>query len=330
MTITRYMSIIFFAVIFFISCSQDLPNRHLLPHKSIERLSDSTYFSSVVSNITLYKNNIFLSDCFNSRIICLDSNYNVIRTLGTPGRGPGEFLTPDQFGIINDSLYVYDQSTKKILVFTVDGKYCREFILRKYPKIFSRFAMSKNGEIFVSTPLFEYPITVYDLKGDIKYGVGLKQNDKLSIRERMAGLRHLSLFNDKYIIASVISRPEIEIYSLKGKIVKKMDLSHIDILKDLLNHFNWNKESGGIPSVFSDMSIYQNNLYLLTASFFNGIVHTNVIIKCELNQLNISPSTTYTLSHREGKPDLYLYVGATSNSIISFIQATQSLDIFQF
>ena len=324
------MSIIFFAVIFFISCSQDLPNRHLLPHKSIERLSDSTYFSSVVSNITLYKNNIFLSDCFNSRIICLDSNYNVIRTLGTPGRGPGEFLTPDQFGIINDSLYVYDQSTKKILVFTVDGKYCREFILRKYPKIFSRFAMSKNGEIFVSTPLFEYPITVYDLKGDIKYGVGLKQNDKLSIRERMAGLRHLSLFNDKYIIAIVTSRPEIEIYNLKGRIVKKMDLSHIDILKDLLNHFNWNKESGGIPSVFSDMSIYQNNLYLLTASFFNGIVHTNVIIKCELNQLNISPSTTYTLSHREGKPDLYLYVGATSNSIISFIQANQSLDIFQF
>lgn len=324
------MSIIFFAVIFFISCSQDLPNRHLLPHKSIERLSDSTYFSSVVSNITLYKNNIFLSDCFNSRIICLDSNYNVIRTLGTPGRGPGEFLTPDQFGIINDSLYVYDQSTKKILVFTVDGKYCREFLLRKYPKIFSRFAMSKNGEIFVSTPLFEYPITVYDLKGDIKYGVGLKQNDKLSIRERMAGLRHLSLFNDKYIIAIVTSRPEIEIYNLKGRIVKKMDLSHIGILKDLLNHFNWNKESGGIPSVFSDMSIYQNNLYLLTASFFNGIVHTNVIIKCDLNQLNISPSTTYTLSHREGKPDLYLYVGATSNSIISFIQATQSLDIFQF
>ena len=324
------MSIIFFAVIFFISCSQDLPNRHLLPHKSIERLSDSTYFSSVVSNITLYKNNIFLSDCFNSRIICLDSNYNVIRTLGTPGRGPGEFLTPDQFGIINDSLYVYDQSTKKILVFTVDGKYCREFILRKYPKIFSRFAMSKNGEIFVSTPLFEYPITVYDLKGDIKYGVGLKQNDKLSIRERMAGLRHLSLFNDKYIIAIVTSRPEIEIYNLKGRIVKKMDLSHIDILKDLLNHFNWNKESGGIPSVFSDMSIYQNNLYLLTASFFNGIVYTNVIIKCDLNQLNISPSTTYTLSHREGKLDLYLYVGATSNSIISFIQATQSLDIFQF
>ena len=313
-----------------ISCSKDLPNRNLTPIKSIERLSDSTYLSDVVSNMVYYNNTLFFSDCSNSRIVNLDSNYRVIRIYGSPGRGPGEFLTPDQFAIVKDSLYVFDHSTKKILIFDMIGKFSREFNLNRYPEVYSRLAISKFGKIYVSTPLLDYPITVFDRNGNILYGIGSKCNNKLAFYKKMASISHLLIYKDSFLLSVRASSAEIDVYDLEGLYIKKIDLSNLDIVKDLLKFFNETKRQDGIPSIFTDVSLYDDKLFLKTASANDGTYNSNIIIECKLNQLDIKPVTSFTITSKGGGTGMLLYFGAKSKEIIGFNQSTQSLDIFQF
>jgi WD40 repeat protein len=276
----------------------------------------------------VYGNKVFVSDCFNSRIICLDSSYNLIKTFGSPGRGPGEFVTPDQLAVVNDSLYAFDTGTGKILVFTVYGKYCREFYLKECPNVYTRVTISKNGNIFVSTPLLDNSITVYDLNGNIKYGFG-NLNKSMGYSERLRSLCNLQLYNNEFLFAVAYSRPEIKIYGLTGKLISEVDLSNMSAFSNLLKYFNKNNRQG-LHSVIPDVSIFKDDLYLLSASITKGYYYKNLVIKCKFKQTQIIPDCVFTLVPQKGELGKYMYIGVNSNSIIAFTQSNQSLDIFQY
>lgn len=106
------------SLVFSNSCSKKLrlPTVEVSILNTISQLSDSTFLSKSVSNFEVYKDRLFFSDNFNNRICCVDSNFLLQTTYGTPGRGPGELMNPDYFTIFNDSLYISDPINKKIIV----------------------------------------------------------------------------------------------------------------------------------------------------------------------------------------------------------------------
>jgi DNA-binding beta-propeller fold protein YncE len=72
--------------------------------------------------------NTFISDGYiNSRVAKIDKDGNWIKSWGTPGSGPGQFLQPHSLATdAQGNIYVADRGNRRIQVFNDDGKYLRE------------------------------------------------------------------------------------------------------------------------------------------------------------------------------------------------------------
>lgn len=90
--------------------------------------------------------NIYVADSGNQRIVKFNLEGKFIKSFGTKGQGPGEFLSPWQMAIHNDEIYVYDWR-RNIQKFTLDGAYILGFNLRG--GIFLDFVIDSEGYIYV-------------------------------------------------------------------------------------------------------------------------------------------------------------------------------------
>ena len=70
--------------------------------------------------------NIYVADSGNQRIVKFDSGGRFIKSLGSKGRGPGEFLCPWQVVIHDREMIVYDWR-RNIQRFTLEGDYISGF-----------------------------------------------------------------------------------------------------------------------------------------------------------------------------------------------------------
>ena len=73
------------------------------------------------------QDNMYITDGYiNSRVAKIDKNGDWIKSWGTRGSGPGQFLTPHNIAIDKQgNLYVADRSNARIQVFDTDGKFLR-------------------------------------------------------------------------------------------------------------------------------------------------------------------------------------------------------------
>ena len=73
--------------------------------------------------------NIYITDGYiNSRVAKYDKDGDWVKSWGTKGTGPGQFVLPHSLAIDhNDNIYVGDRSNHRIQVFDTDGKFQRMF-----------------------------------------------------------------------------------------------------------------------------------------------------------------------------------------------------------
>jgi len=93
--------------------SAENENDSILLFKSIERVKMDS------------KKNIYVLDLKGFQVVKFDSKGNHIKSFGSQGNGPGEFLDPYDMEIRNDTLYVADNGLKKVLRFDIDGKFIK-------------------------------------------------------------------------------------------------------------------------------------------------------------------------------------------------------------
>jgi len=66
--------------------------------------------------------------CMNEKgdqMIKLDSNFNFVKYIGRPGKGPGEFDYSGSPVVQNDTLYTYTSGVRQVSMFDLDGKFIR-------------------------------------------------------------------------------------------------------------------------------------------------------------------------------------------------------------
>jgi hypothetical protein len=69
----------------------------------------------------------------NGRLLVFDAHGRLLRTIGRPGVGPGEFRFLGRFGWVKDSLWVSDPANRRISFFSADGQFRRSVPFPIFP-----------------------------------------------------------------------------------------------------------------------------------------------------------------------------------------------------
>lgn len=158
----------------------------------------------------------------------IDLNGKLLRKIGRKGQGPGEFIGPSSLRISADRIYIYDAGNGRFQIFSLDGKYERQF---KIPIQVYDYKIS-SGQLFVlkSNPQPNdrnviIPISIYGNEGEkdkeisaapfkqIKNNDQLKANNVLSVEIYKNQIHCLQKYGTNY-----------RIYDLQGKMIKDFDL----------------------------------------------------------------------------------------------------------
>ena len=100
-----------------------------------------------IDRIVFSDSHIFILDRYKTKSIKkFDLKGNYITDIGSQGRGPGEFIEPTDFVIIENKLIVYDQFTHRLLHFNIDGTLID---VQRVPFSFNTFfAFNENEFVF--------------------------------------------------------------------------------------------------------------------------------------------------------------------------------------
>jgi len=84
--------------------------------------------------------NTYITDGYvNSRVAKIDKNGDWVKSWGTKGTAPGQFIIPHSIAIdLQDNIYVGDRSNRRVQVFDTDGNFKRMFTIDVPPDPASR------------------------------------------------------------------------------------------------------------------------------------------------------------------------------------------------
>ncbi len=89
------------------------------PVQSIEKLSDSIYFSDKVGQIVSNHNMVLIPETNFAKYYFIDSNFDFLFEFGNSGKGPGEFIA-NYRGFFKDSMvYLPDVANGKIETYII-------------------------------------------------------------------------------------------------------------------------------------------------------------------------------------------------------------------
>lgn len=123
-----------------------------------EDLGNSNYLFGVMSAAMDKKNNLFVYDKFQGKVLSFDNNFKFIRSFGNRGEGPGDFRSGRGVLVymnvgLDGNLYIRDSQGFKVMVWNPQGELVREF----------KYAGSKSRQFL------EIGIPQADASGNILY-----------------------------------------------------------------------------------------------------------------------------------------------------------------
>ena len=184
-------------------------------------------FSEISSIEVDEKGNIYVLDSREANIKVFDESGRHIRTFGTRGQGPGELQMPGGMCITPDEeILILDTANRRLLFFTLLGKYLRELSIGKY--MFARVFPDSKGNligqfiVFAETPFQE--ITKFDAQLNPRLTL-TKMVDK-SMDPRILTMVHpilgLRVMRNDRIVWGISSEYAIFIVSPEGKRLRKI------------------------------------------------------------------------------------------------------------
>lgn len=228
------------------------------PAQEIVMLSDSTFFGDIADMIHT-DNSIYIVDN-TPRIFQLDSDFKIKHRLSDTGKGPGEFTGIWKMETANDSIYAYNKSLGKIIVYDSLNNFQREV---KVPNTLS-FVVDSSSNIYFSTPAQNKLITVINANSNIINAFEDPTVDKESFNIHR-NRRFLVILQDK-----LISIPEaekvIKVFNLSGELLSETPVAHPLIEKyvdRVSDDFTIQYPEDFKPSLWYDAAGYKDKIYLL-------------------------------------------------------------------
>ncbi|MFQ3576996.1 MAG: 6-bladed beta-propeller [Cytophagales bacterium] len=192
-------------------------------HQSINEFGDGTFLSNAFG-IDVDSEFVYIADINNNRIVVVDTQFSLIRTIGSKGDGPGEFKHPVHVKTYQNYVYIYDASLKRMNKFSKSGLFEKIITLKFSPGISTPAAFDDSGFLLFATPTNSKPIVVLSDSGTLikEFGEQLPDNDG-KIYPLRNGRFVFSTGN--HIVALCVALPFIEKYDINGNLLMRQDLS---------------------------------------------------------------------------------------------------------
>ncbi|MGP4041069.1 hypothetical protein ACTWP4_14395 [Gracilibacillus sp. D59] len=230
-------------------------------------------------DIFITKNDsIYIVDTGNNRIVHLDENYNVVKTIGDK-EGPGVLNGPKGIYVKEDgTIYVADTKNQRIVIFDKNGNFIKEFKTPESPLLGKNFSYSpsklildKRDYLFVVSEGNTKGLMQIDPEGEFKgffgandVGFSLKrlivrliatedQEAKLESVQPLA-FSNIDLDNDGFIYTTTLGTNENQI--------KRLSPVGVDTLNNEVNKYGDLENYGAYieNSAFIDLSVNDHGL----------------------------------------------------------------------
>lgn len=312
---------IFICLLFFFSCVEKRRKVDVVryvKHLSVDSFADSIFLSQV-KNLQVYSTNLYFSDNYLSQIFEVDKNINQYRIMGNPGEGPNDFVALRTLIVVNDLIYAFDAGHYSLFVYNLEGRNCQKHDFSKY-SIYPayRFVVDENhyqvqysGKegVFMDIDLSSKQTFIW---GDVTHFDHEKQ-------ERIRNNRNIFKWGNFYILVSN-NIPVVEFYDKNSKeIVKIIDYSDVDVIRNVLFENNKNLDVNSYHVVVQDAYMNGEKLYILVNGNnpndgynVNKIIEISLSGNDEINQIIQLPGKLYE-SFCVNNDTIYAFNGKNSS-----------------
>jgi len=334
--------IIFFWISIIIGCV----NNNSIQPKKIEKYplaskstySDSSLLFGNIIGIAANDSIVIMNDTEFEKAIVFNSKLNFKNSIGIRGKGPGEIGDLGVTGINpiikKNNAYLYDMMHNNIKVFKLRGKYKKtiEYPLKeKTDYILFNYAMDSKGNFYTSNFLTNKPIIKFNQKGNIinQFGKFIPGDNKK--HKRAINYRHLVFTNDNKIICVYKSKPQIEIYTIRGKRLNtyKYDNYFNFFNKRVERKIQNNPQKKFVAyNLFRDTYFYKNKLYILFWGDYDEHPFSNQIAVFNLKNATIRFEKVINLKTNNGKSSFSAFC-VIKNKLIAYDTLAGELLIYK-
>lgn len=315
--------IIILAVVTCISCStssQSILVQNIKPDSYINVLSDSSFFSELRC-LTMYKNQIFVSDSKRDQIFVMDTNMKLVDIIGNTNTNDNLYRISD-FAISDDTLLVKEGGGNRYQLFTLTGDYVKSIPIHDNFSDYSHRFLFKNNLLTLCAKGDSALLTasIYDVDQQFFFG---KRYDFNNIQQNHIRNQRFILDNDKSIYCISDNMPFIEQYDRCGKLITKYDYSTLDCINNEIKYiFQKNIKENSYNILVYDCFLNNNSIYILYVSKVGGF-QTNKILEFNIEP-NISPVRLLVLPN-----EVYKSICIYNHNLYAFDYLTRSLQRFK-
>jgi len=244
--------------------------RELVPKLAINNWQDSIYIKYTQS-LETHKGNLLITDFTGSRILKLDSSYQMIQIIGRKGRGPREIVRAAYVKVQHDIYYLLDRGNKWLNTFKDDGAHRKVIRFEESISTLGKFAVDPTGNIYISADSEEHLYTKFDKDGRVVLRFGMSGSDLPSYLPTYADLSHLLMLGDDKLLTVKISQPIIDVYDLEGNLLEHYDFSSHPLFYNVQEAIKAEYQAHGDPTylyvpLVKDVCIWQNYLLALCSA----------------------------------------------------------------
>ena len=324
-------------MILFLSCNKfnnKIPIVDLEPSIEINELSDSTFFNSI--RYMVCGDYIYASDEENGRILKLDTNLNLLGTIGNSGQGPKEFAGIGCIAFWKDTILALNVGGSTLSTFTTDGKFIDRYSIgTDYSITQYNFCIDDEGFLYFTSTLDSFPIVKYDRKMNRLFGFG-EWNAPENKEFRSALNNNLIAYFDDKIITVQTDAPVINMYRKDGKHLLKKELPEQLFKRRLIYKKNEQEKNAAnfkkVYGLFGSIATLDNKIYLLYIDQDNqSHAYKNKIVELLFENNDFIINKVYSLSNCSG--DWFgSFVFAKGNKLIASkagVRVNPSLNVYQ-
>lgn len=262
------------AVLLAVSCNstKEVTVRHLQPSRTIDSFGQEIYISDGIRSMIEEDGCIYFMDNKLGGVIKTDTDLNPLTVFGRKGRGPGETVFAETFGVSDNALYL-NGNNDDFHVFSKDSaKYLKtiRYGLEVGSQTLTRRLIIGDSDIIASYrgnyTSSGTPVVGIDTSGQV---TGAFKGTVIGENDDIKALTERDIFKTETGYAAVVKMaPVIDLYDENLNLMSSTDISYIPVIERKAKDIEKSREASAPGTVtvyyqFGDSYYSDGKLYIL-------------------------------------------------------------------